>query len=97
MFRLYGQLRKLGKEGNLHVYWYTGASLSLSLQVLVADARPLAGKDQIRPLNACVPLLPLALERLVLTLVSLAHSIHKSRNCHVRPPSSPSSLRPTRP
>ncbi|GAA5921825.1 hypothetical protein JCM3775_001843 [Rhodotorula graminis] len=24
VFRLYGQLRKLGKEGNLHVYWYTG-------------------------------------------------------------------------
>ncbi|GJN90674.1 hypothetical protein Rhopal_003686-T1 [Rhodotorula paludigena] len=24
VFRLYGQLRKLGKEDNLHVYWYTG-------------------------------------------------------------------------
>ncbi|GAA6049780.1 hypothetical protein JCM3770_002157 [Rhodotorula araucariae] len=24
VFRLYGQLRKLGKENNLHVYWYTG-------------------------------------------------------------------------
>ncbi|BGP40302.1 hypothetical protein JCM10449v2_004261 [Rhodotorula kratochvilovae] len=24
VFRLYGQLRKLGKEGNLHVYWYCG-------------------------------------------------------------------------
>ena len=28
VFRLYGQLRKLGKEGNLHVYWYCGACLS---------------------------------------------------------------------
>lgn len=25
VFRLFGQLRKLGKENNLHVYWYTGA------------------------------------------------------------------------
>ncbi|BGP32210.1 hypothetical protein JCM10296v2_003990 [Rhodotorula toruloides] len=24
VFRLFGQLRKLGKENNLHVYWYTG-------------------------------------------------------------------------
>ncbi|TNY24646.1 hypothetical protein DMC30DRAFT_345314 [Rhodotorula diobovata] len=24
VFRLFGQLRKVGKEGNLHVYWYTG-------------------------------------------------------------------------
>ncbi|BGP24735.1 hypothetical protein Rt10032_c02g1161 [Rhodotorula toruloides] len=24
VFRLFGQLRKLGKEDNLHVYWYTG-------------------------------------------------------------------------
>jgi len=66
VFRLYGQLRKLGKEGNLHVYWYTGASPSLSfvLGAQHADAPlcALAGKDQIRPLNACVPLpLPLAL------------------------------------
>ena len=32
-FRLYGQLRKLRREQNLHVYWYTGQSPSRTFRL----------------------------------------------------------------
>lgn len=65
--RLYNQLRRLKKEHNLHVYWYTGECLVRRRRDQgCACASRLTrlwatGKDQLKPLNA----------------------VHKSRNCHV--------------